>query len=91
VGSEEFNPNSPKQLSEAFEALGIEVESTDKATLATIDNPLAEQILQLRVVKKMLGTYLQAILAEQRDGILHPSYRQHGTRTGRMSSGEAER
>jgi DNA polymerase I-like protein with 3'-5' exonuclease and polymerase domains len=91
VGSESFNPNSPKQLTEAFAAIGIDLESTDKATLAGLDDPLAQQILELRTLKKIHGTYLKAILDEQRGGILHPSYRQHGTRTGRMSSGEAER
>ena len=87
VGHEEFNPNSPKQLMEAFAARGISLESTDKATLAGMDDELGQQILELRTLKKMHGTYLKAILDEQRDGILHPSYRQHGTRTGRMSSG----
>lgn len=91
VGIESFNPNSPKQLQEAFAALGIELESTNKATLSELDHKLGEQILELRTLKKMHGTYLSAILEEQRDGVLHPSYRQHGTRTGRMSSGEAER
>ena len=90
VGSEEFNPNSPKQVTEAFLGRGIELESTDKATLAGMDDPLGGQLLELRTLKKMHGTYLKAILDEQRDGILHPSYRQHGTRTGRMSSGAAE-
>lgn len=87
LGVEEFNPNSPKQLTEAFARLGIDLESTDKATLAGVDHPLGTQVLELRTLKKMHGTYLKAILDEQRDGILHPSYRQHGTRTGRMSSG----
>ena len=87
VGTEEFNPASPKQVGEAFAELGIALESTDKATLGTTDHALAKAILELRTLKKMHGTYLKAILDEQRDGILHPSYRQHGTRTGRMSSG----
>ena len=91
VGIEEFNPNSPKQIGSAFQQLGIELDSTNKATLAGVDHPLAREILELRTLRKMHGTYLKAILDEQRDGILHPSYRQHGTRTGRMSSGAAER
>lgn len=91
VGSETFNPNSPKQIGEAFGALGISLESTNKATLAGMDEPLAKDILELRTLRKMHGTYLKAMLDEQRNGILHPHYRQHGTRTGRMSSGEAER
>lgn len=91
VGNEEFNPNSPKQIMEAFDSLGVSLDGTDKATLATVDHPLGQAILELRTLRKMHGTYLKAILDEQRDGILHPSYRQHGTRTGRMSSGAAER
>lgn len=91
VGIESFNPNSPKQLTEAFLALGKKLDSTNKATLAGMDEPLAQEILELRTLRKMHGTYLKAILDEQRDGVLHPSFRQHGTRTGRMSSGEAER
>lgn len=87
IGDEEFNPNSPKQVGEAFKALGIELESTDKDSLGRVDHELGGMLLSLRTLKKMHGTYLKAILDEQRDGILHPSYRQHGTRTGRMSSG----
>lgn len=90
VGIESFNPNSPKQLVGAFDALGITLESTDKTTLAGLDHELGHQILELRTLRKMHGTYLKAMLDEQRDGILHPSYRQHGTRTGRMSSGAYE-
>lgn len=91
VGNEEFNPNSPKQIADAFEALGISAPSTNKATLQELDHELGNQILELRTLRKMHGTYLKPMLEEQRDGILHPSYRQHGTRTGRMSSGAAER
>lgn len=90
TGDEEFNPNSPKQIMEAFATLGITLEGTDKATLRHTDHPLSQAILELRSVKKMHGTYLKAMLSEQQDGIIHPSFRQHGTKTGRMSSGGAE-
>lgn len=90
TGDEEFNPNSPKQIMEAFAAMGMELDGTDKLTLRKAEHPLASAILELRSVKKMHGTYLKPMLAEQRDGILHPSFRQHGTKTGRMSSGGAE-
>lgn len=91
VGIEGFNPNSPKQILEAFDGLGIPLEATNKLALSEVSHELGDMILELRTLRKMHGTYLKAILDEQRDGILHPSYRQHGTRTGRMSSGEAER
>lgn len=90
VGSEEFNPNSPKQVTDAFLALGIELESTSKESLRDIKHPLAEKLLELRTLKKMHGTYLKPILEEQREGVIHPNFRQHGAKTGRMSSGGAE-
>ena len=94
VGRDDFNPNSPKQILEAFEKLGIEAEATDKHTLSGIDHPLAQELLNLRKATKMHGTYLvpltQEPMMENGHWILHPNFRQHGTRTGRMSSGGAE-
>lgn len=90
VGSEEFNPNSPKQVTEAFDALGISLESTSKESLRAVDHPLAQKILELRTINKMHSTYLKPLLEESRDGIIHPWFRQHGAKTGRMSSGGAE-
>lgn len=90
TGDEEFNPNSPKQVTEAFAKLGIEVEGTGKEVLTGVDHPLAQSILNLRTLRKMHSTYLKPMLVEQRDGVIHPSFRQHGTKTGRMSSGGQE-
>lgn len=90
TGDEEFNPNSPKQIAEFFASHGINLPGTDKATLRHTDHPLAQAILNLRSLRKVHGTYLKPMLEEQRDGIIHPSFRQHGTRTGRMSSGGHE-
>lgn len=90
VGRDDFNPNSPKQVLEAFDARGWHnMPSTDADTLKGMDDPLAKAIVELRGVRKMHGTYLQGLLDEQTDGIVHPWFRQHGTRTGRMSSGGA--
>lgn len=70
--------------------LGIEVPNTQADTLKEYkDEPIVEAILEFRRLKK-LWDYFHAIQREQRDGILHPSFRQHGTVTGRMSSGEAQ-
>lgn len=89
--SEDFNPNSPKQIIEAFKARGITLEATDKATLESVEDDLAKAIVKLREVNKIKSTYLDAMDTESaRDGKLHPHFRQHGTRTGRMSSGAAE-
>jgi DNA polymerase I-like protein with 3'-5' exonuclease and polymerase domains len=89
TGKENFNANSPKQILEAFEARGTKLDSTDKATLSGLDDELATTLLQYRSDKKLHSTYLLAMLAEQRDGIIHPNFNLTTPRTGRMSSGAA--
>jgi DNA polymerase I-like protein with 3'-5' exonuclease and polymerase domains len=90
----EFNPNSPKQVKEWFlDEAAILLPATDKVTLRSVEHPLAKALLDLRHVTKIHGTYLMPLLSEtRREGhanIIHPSFRQHGTVTGRMSSGAA--
>lgn len=84
-----FNPNSPKQIMEAFERRGLIVSATDKATLKTIDDALADTLLEYRNVKKMHATYLTGMLREQVDGVIHPNFNTTLPRTGRMSSSAA--
>lgn len=84
-----FNPNSPKQIMEAFERRGIVLEATDKATLRTVDDELASTLLEYRNVKKMHATYLTGMLKEQVDGVIHPNFNTTLPRTGRMSSSAA--
>mgnify|MGYP003647296861 CR=1 FL=1 len=90
IAGEEFNPQSPKQVIEVFAERGVRVTATDKATLLSIDDELAKMIVELREANKIKSTYLDALADEAKDGILHPNFRQHGTRTGRMSSGAAQ-
>lgn len=90
TGEEEFNPQSNPQIREAFLARGIDKEKYDKVVLKELDDPLAEAILELRSTKKLHGTYLLPILKEQRDGVLHPNFRQTQTKTGRLASGGVE-
>jgi DNA polymerase-1 len=90
ISGSEFNPQSPAQIIAAFEERGIRISKTDKATLASVDDELASLIVELRESNKIKTTYFDGLDAEARDGILHPNFRQHGTRTGRMSSGAAE-
>ena len=86
----DFNPQSPAQVIAALEVRGVIVKKTDKATLASVDDELASLIVELREANKIKTTYFDGLDVEARDGILHPNFRQHGTRTGRMSSGAAE-
>lgn len=94
----EFNPGSAPQLAEYFQSKGYETRFKTKKGqpsygaefLKECDDALAVLLADYRKVTKYKNTYFLAMQTEQRDGILHPSYRQHGTRTGRFSSGAAE-
>lgn len=90
VGRDDFNPASVPQLKTAFAERGLRLDSTDEDHLLPLDDELAKKVLVYRQLMKMHKTYFVALLAEQRDGLVHPSFRQHGARTGRMSSGKAE-
>jgi DNA polymerase I-like protein with 3'-5' exonuclease and polymerase domains len=94
----EFNPDSSPQIKAFFEGLGYSTPFTTKTGnpsygkefLKTCDHPIAKALTEYRRVAKLKNTYFLAMKTEQRDGILHPNIRQHGTRTGRMSSGGVE-
>lgn len=88
TGREEF-VNHHDWIKSAFKERNITLADTQAETLMDIDDPLAECIVEFRRLSKLHSTYIQPMLTEQRDGILHPNFRQHGTRTGRMSSGGA--
>jgi DNA polymerase-1 len=90
IAGKEFNPQSPKQIIEYFTQRGVRVAATDKATLSKVDDELARLIVELREANKIKTTYFDGLYDEVKDGILHPNFRQHGTKTGRMSSGAAE-
>ena len=89
IAGKEFNPQSPKQIIEAFAQRGVRVEATDKSTLSALDDELALMIVELREANKIKSTYFDGLYDEMQGGLLHPNFRQHGTRTGRMSSGAA--
>lgn len=98
VKAGEFNPGSAPQLADYFKAKGYEsrfktktgAPSYGKEFLAECDDPLAPLLTEYRRVSKLKNTYFLAMRNEHRNGVLHPHFRQHGTKTGRFSSGEAE-
>lgn len=90
TGSEEFNTGSWQQIQAALQERGHNPPDTKKETLAAIDDELAQAILELRHDTKQYGTYFKNIQAETRDGILHPNFKQWGTRGRRFSSGGTE-
>ncbi|WFF38872.1 DNA polymerase I [Moraxella nasibovis] len=98
LAGENFNVASPKQLGEIlFGKLGISggkktktgQYSTSEATLAKIDHPLVEVVLEHRSLSKLKSTYTDALIkAADKGGRVHTSYHQALTSTGRLSSSD---
>lgn len=98
MAGEEFNLNSPKQLSEIlFVKLKLPVIkktktgfSTDEGVLNRLvnDHPIVAQILEYRQIAKLKSTYLDALpkLVSPQTHRLHASFNQSGAETGRLSS-----
>lgn len=84
-----FNPHSNPQIKEFFTNAGFSREKYDEEELTTIEHPLAKELLGLRHDSKIAKTYFAALGKGTVDGVFHPSIRQHGTVTGRTSSGGA--
>ncbi|HRK62618.1 MAG TPA: DNA polymerase I [Candidatus Omnitrophota bacterium] len=96
----EFNLDSPKQLAEVlFEKLKLPTMrktktgfSTDAAVLEKLAavNPVAKDILEYREKAKLQSTYLDALpeMINEQTGLVHTSYHQTTTDTGRLSSTE---
>ncbi|MBI2682360.1 MAG: DNA polymerase I [Acidobacteriales bacterium] len=101
LAGEEFNINSPKQLSRIlFEVLKLEPPARRggrvKATSTAQDvleelalhHDLPRLVLEYRTVAKLKSTYVDALpaLVDARTGRLHTTFNQAGTATGRLSS-----
>lgn len=97
MAGEEFNIQSPKQLSEIlFVKLGLPAKkktktgfSTDAATLEKLSlyYPIVNLILEYRQVSKLITTYVDGLLkvADENERV-HTSFKQTVTATGRLSS-----
>ncbi len=95
----EFNINSPKQLSEVlFEELKLPVlkktktgYSTNAETLEKLRpyHTIIDRILEYRQVAKLKSTYGDGLLkVADENGMIHSSFNQTVTATGRLSSSE---
>jgi DNA polymerase I-like protein with 3'-5' exonuclease and polymerase domains len=60
--------------------------ATDDEALSQIDLPEIKWLLEMRKLKKVRDTYLDAFLREQVDGYLHPFFNLHTVKTFRSSS-----
>ncbi len=101
LAGEEFNIGSPKQVGEVlFDKLQIgdkKLKKTKTGQYVTSEDTLEklrgkhviiEKILEHRGIKKLLGTYIDALplLINPRTGKIHTSFNQTVTATGRLSS-----
>lgn len=99
LAGEEFNVDSPKQLSEVlFDKLGLphgKKRKTGYATDAkTLDklrdkHPIVNKVLRYRELAKMESTYIDTLPGlRSDDGRVHTSFNQTVTTTGRLSSSD---
>jgi DNA polymerase-1 len=98
IAGEEFNINSPKQLSAIlFEKLGLPVikrtktgVSTDEEVLTKLaaSHKLPHALLEFRELSKLKSTYVDSLpgLINPKTGRIHTSFNQTVTATGRLSS-----
>jgi DNA polymerase-1 len=98
LANEEFNINSPKQLSAIlFEKLNLPVVKKTKTGYSTdvsvlellaVDHKLPKQILFYRQLAKLKSTYVDALPKEilKKTGRVHTSFNQTIAATGRLSS-----
>lgn len=60
--------------------------STDEETLSQINLPEVQTILEIRKLKKIRDTYLNAFIREETNGRIHPFFNLHTVKTYRSSS-----
>ncbi len=100
LAMEEFNVNSPKQLSKIlFEKLGLPVIKKTKTGYSTNSDvlerlkphhPIASVVIEYRQFVKLKSTYADALpnLINPETGRIHTTFNQAITATGRLSSAE---
>ena len=98
LAGEEFNINSPKQLSEIlFVKMGYTPIRKTKTGFSTAQDvleklqaeaPIVEYILKYRQIAKIQSTYVDGLLKviDPETGLVHTRYQQTVARTGRLSS-----
>jgi len=82
-----LNLNSPKQITDAFKSLGVDLPDTKVWTLLKVDHPAAKDLLAYRELQKRLGTYLETYpkFIHEKTGRIHPNFLQCRVPTGRLA------
>ncbi|MBC5646859.1 DNA polymerase I [Christensenella tenuis] len=98
LAGESFNISSTKQLAEIlFEKLGLPIVkktktgySTDIEVLEKLEkkHPIIPYIVEYRALTKLKGTYIDGLIGMIRGGVIHTTFLQTATATGRLSSAE---
>jgi DNA polymerase-1 len=100
LAGEEFNINSPKQLSRVlFQSLGFQPTKKTKTGFSTelsvleelsASHELPREVLNYRSLNKLKTTYVDALphLVNPGTGRIHTSFNQTATATGRLSSSD---
>jgi DNA polymerase-1 len=93
MAGEKFNPNSPQQVKEFYESIGVSLKSTAVGKLEELDfeegslgQRFTDSLLAARKITKLKGTYVEGIQKRTHAGIVYPDFLVHGTSTGRLSS-----
>jgi DNA polymerase I-like protein with 3'-5' exonuclease and polymerase domains len=88
--AERINLDSPAQVKQALQRIGIEVEDTREWTLQKLAHqfPILEKLLEYRGLSKSLSSYGEGILdyINPSTGRIHADFRQIGTPTGRITT-----
>lgn len=83
------NFESPQQVLQALQALGIPINSTSKKTLIPLAGqyPIIQTLLDYRKLSKLTSSFAQSLPKHIHPitGRIHPNYRQCGARSGRFS------
>ena len=82
-----LNLNSHKQITDAFQTLGIDLPDTKVWTLLKVDHPAAKALLEYRELQKKLGTYLETYpgFISPKTGRIHANFLQCRVPTGRLA------
>ena len=82
-----LNLNSPRQITDAFRSLGIDLPDTKVWTLLKIEHPAAKALLEYRELQKKLGTYLETYprFIHPETGRIHANFLQCRVPTGRLA------
>lgn len=91
-----FNLNSVPQLRALLKKLGVTLEkktakgedAVDKEVLENLPYQFGKDILHIRNLEKIQGTYIKNMVSEVSDGVLHPFFHLHGVISYRSSSAD---